>query len=611
LINTVYFMAVLLIFLRMLTFFIIVPVFFPKGTPNIMKIVLAGVIAFILVPGIDTTKMNNLNSNYILVLSFVNEVVNGLLLGYVTNLCFMVIRMAGQLMDTQIGFSMISIFDPNSNSNVTLLERLLYWMSLLLFFMVDGHHMLIRALIESFKVVGLGKSMLGNNTIMLVVNVFTQYFTIGVKIAIPIILILLITEITMGLIARTVPSLNVMILGMPVKILVGLACFSIALPMLSNAIIHLFNSLPDIYKGIFHASPLMFVLASGEKTEDATPKKKRDARRKGQIAKSKEVPLAIGLGTATLVLATLSGYIGDSLLGLVRYCLTITNVKSFNDNSILNMTSVLLLKIGLIILPLIVPIMIMGVAGNYLQTGAMFTGEPLVPKLSKLNPLNGFKRIFSIRTSVDTLKDIALVSLVGYIGYSYLKGNYFEIFNMGNLSVGGIPPAFRSLVLGIFFRITIVMIIIAIIDYSYQRYMYNKDLRMTKQEVKEEYKQEEGDPQIKAKIRQKQRELSTRRMMQAVPEATVVITNPTHISVALKYNDGDEAPSLIAKGSGHVAIKIKEIAKENKVPIIENKPLARLIFAEVEVDEKIPPNMFQAVAEILALIYKMKKKKRR
>lgn len=615
-INTVYFMAVLLIFIRMLTFFAIVPVFFPKGTPTAMKIFLAGIIAFILAPGVGTSTLPSMNSNYALIIAITCEVVTGLTLGYLTNLCFDMFRMAGQLMDMNIGFSMMSMFDPNADSNVTLLERLLYWASLMLFFLVDGHHMLIEALVESFKVITPGKSIIGSNTVMLIVSDFTKLFTIGFQIAIPIMFIVVITDITMGLIARTVPQLNVMILGLPVKILVGLACFSLALPMISSSIIHVFSLLPDIFKGIYrsatasNAAPLLIVLASGEKTEDATPKKKRDAKKKGQIPKSKEVALAATLLMSTLVLATLGSYVGQNLLSSTNYFLSANLTQELTIESVGKIAVTIVLRCFLIILPVIVPIMVAGVLANFAQTGPMLAGEPLTPKLSKLNPISGFKKIFSMKTVVDTIKDIAIVSIVGYIGYTYLKGKYPEVLSMGYLAITAIPASYKSLVLGIMFRITIVMVIIAIMDYVYQRYSYNKDLKMTKQEIKEEYRQEEGDPQIKSKIKQKQREMSAKRMMGAVPQATVVVTNPTHIAVALKYEEGDEAPMVIAKGSGYVAIRIKEIAKENKVPIIENKPLARLIFSEVEVEQSIPVNMYQAVAEILALIYKMKKKKR-
>jgi flagellar biosynthetic protein FliR/FlhB len=165
-----------------------------------------------------------------------------------------------------------------------------------------------------------------------------------------------------------------------------------------------------------------------------------------------------------------------------------------------------------------------------------------------------------------------------------------------------------SLTVSIFFKITIIMVTIALIDYIYQRYQHNKDLKMTKQEIKEEFKQDEGDPQIKGKIKQKQREMAMRRMMQEVPKATVVVTNPTHISVALRYEEGQEAPKVVAKGADSIALKIKEMAKENDVPIIENKPLARMMYAQVEINEEIPVDMYKAVAEILALVYKLKKK---
>lgn len=609
-INTVYFMAVLMIFLRMLTFFIIVPVFFPNGTPNVMKFSLAGIVAFMLAPGVGTAYVAGINSNYTLVAAAASEIINGLILGYITNLCFMVIRFAGQLMDMQIGFSMMSIYDPSTQSNETFLERLMYWFSLMLFFLVDGHHMLIRAMVESFNIIAPGKFLLGGNTITIIFGDFIQFFNVGFKIALPIVLILLITEITMGLVSRTVPQLNVMILGMPVKLLVGLTCFSMALPMMASAIVHLFNSLPDIYKGIFHSAPMLMILASEEKTEEATPKKKRDARKKGQIPKSKEVPLAVTLAASTLVISVLGAYVGNNLMKLITYFLSLIGHNSLDYGSAMSYTKAGMLRFGMVVLPTVLPIMILGVVGNVIQTGPLLTDEPLKPKFDKLNPINGFKRIFSMRTVMDALKDIAVVTVVGSVGYSYLKGNYYKIFNIGNLRMGDILPAFKDMVVGIFFKVTLVMVIIAIIDYAYQRYMFNKDLRMTKQEIKEEFKQDEGDPQIKSRIRQKQREMANRRMMQAVPSATVVVTNPTHIAVALKYDEGDEAPMVVAKGSDYVAIKIKEIAKENNVPIIENKPLARLIFNEVELDKAIPMNMYQAVAEILALIYKMKKKRR-
>lgn len=608
-INMVYFTALVLVFIRMLSFFVIVPVFFPKATPSVLKIGTAAIMAYILMPAIKISQVSAINGNFDLAMACINEVVTGLVLGYITSICFSTIQIAGQLIDMQMGFSMISMFDPNTGSIVSLLERLVYWISILLFFAVDGHHMLINAMVGSFDTVALGKSLLFNDTIMLVINAFIQFFALGLKIAIPIVLIILITDITMGLVARTVPQLNIMILGLPIKILVGLTCFSILLPVLFKELIQLFNIIPDIYKGIFKAVPLMLIFASEEKTEEATPHKKRDARNKGQIAKSKEVSLAITLLSSTLIITTLGSFIGNNVKSTLIYFLNYGFNKDLTETTLANLSLTVVWRVAVILSPVLIAIMVSGVFASYIQTGFIFTGETIKPKLSKLNPISGFKKMFSSRTVVELFKDILIVSVVGYIGYSYVKASYPLLMSFQTLGFDAIVNQFSKLIVGIFFRVTLIMVIIALADYIYQRYMHNKELRMTKQEVKEEFKQNEGDPQIKSKIKQKQREMSMKRMMQNIPSATVVVTNPTHIAVALKYEEGvDSAPTVVAKGSDYLAIKIKEIAKEHEIPIIENKPLARLIFAEVEVEASIPVDMYQAVAEILALIYKMKKK---
>ena len=257
-----------------------------------------------------------------------------------------------------------------------------------------------------------------------------------------------------------------------------------------------------------------------------------------------------------------------------------------------------------------IAIMIAGIVASLMQTGFLLTGEPLKPKFSKLNPISGFKNMFSKKSFVDLLKNLAVVTVIGFIGFLYVRDNYDKILQISNTYLPSLGGQVQDLVVGIFFQVSVVLVIIAAADYFVQFKFHQKDLRMTKQEIKEEYKQMEGDPQIKSKIKQKQREMATRRMMASVADATVVITNPTHLSIALKYEEGNnEAPKVVAKGADLVALKIKEVAKENDVPIMENKPLARMIYEQVDIDREVPQEMYQAVAEILAMVYKLKNKK--
>lgn len=608
-INTVYFTALLFVFLRILSFVVIVPIFTPKGLPNVTKIAFAGILSFMIVSSIDYSVVNSINNNYLFIYSCAQEIVTGLTLGFIVNLCFSIIKMAGQLMDIQIGLAMVSTMDPSTNTSSTLIENLLYWFAVVLFFSVDGHLMLIQQLIDSFKAVKIGHCLLSQDSIMIIVQVFVKFFIMGLKIAIPVVLIIIITDITLGLIARTVPQLNIMILGLPIKILVGLGCISIALPLLAKLIMSSYTVLPDVIKSIYKYAPLMLIFASEDKTEDPTDKKLSDARKKGQVAKSKEVNLAFTLLASTLVLSLLGGFSGKNILSMLSNSLGQTLNTKLSYGTLMSIYIATMIKLAFILLPLILPIMVMGVAGNFVQVGFLNSTESLKPQFSRINPISGFKRIFSMRTLMSLFKDLAIVIVPAYMGYKFVMDNYNNIMSISSLDISQVIPTFGGLVISIFIKITIFMILVAAIDFFYQKYTYKKDLRMTKQEIKEEYKQQEGDPQIKSKIRQKQREMSSARMMQKVPEATVVITNPTHVAIALKYEEGEgSAPILVAKGLDRVALKIKEIAKENDIPMIENKPLARLLYEKVDLDSEIPADMYQAVAEILALVYKLKRK---
>ncbi|WP_102400916.1 fused FliR family export protein/FlhB family type III secretion system protein [Haloimpatiens massiliensis] len=607
--NVAYFTAFLLIFLRITSLFIASPIFFPKGAPKALTIGFCAILAYVLVSTVNYSALAGVDSGATLMFYCLNEILTGLMLGYIVRFCFFSISFAGQLIDVQIGFAMMNMFDPQTGSNVTVLSNLMYWLSVILFFLVDGHHILIRTLSESFTVGSLGKLLLTDESSMMVIKGFIDFFTIGFKIALPIILVIIITDLTLALVGRTVPQLNVMILGLPIKILVGLMAISIAIPTLIHFIVESFDKIPLIMRRIISIAPVIVIFTSEDKTEEATPKKKKDARKKGQVAKSKELGLTFTLLASTIVLVALGDFILNSLReDMVAFLNNYINMHIDSNNMQFILLTVMV-RAALVILPVAIPIAIMGIIANFIQSGFLFTKETIKPDLKKLNPLSGLKRIFSMRTLVELFKDLAMIFVVAFVGYKYLMKNYGYILNLGYSGINYIPPAIKKLVVEIFQKVTLVMIAISLMDFIYQKRQYNKELRMTKQEIKEEFKQDEGDPQIKGKIKQMQREMASKRMMQSVPDATVIVTNPTHISVALKYEEGQSAPVVVAKGQGEVAAKIKEIAREYEIPIVENKPLARLMYKEVEIDSQIPVEMYEGVAEVLAIVYKLKKQK--
>ena len=610
-INTAYFLALFLIFLRVTSFFAITNVFFPKGTPKTLKAMFSLIFSFALLGGINYESINEITSNYYLLLYMFFEVTNGLILGLISNIAFEVLLMAGSLIDVHIGLSMLNTIDPNSETSTTITGNLLHYVALVIFFIIDGHHMLIKSLIESFILLPIGKGLFNVDTMMTMIEIIANYFVIGLKISLPIILIIILADVSMGLISRAVPQINVMILGMPVKMLLGIIAISVSLPIIIKLFVNNISYLPDIFRKIITTVPLVFLIGADEKTEEATPKKKSDSRKKGQLPRSKDIGLAITLIATTLVIVVLSSFVVSILRDNVIYFLGDMGTMELTEKSISSINLLVLSKTAIAVMPVILPIMIAGVAASLIQSGFLMVKDAIKPSFGKLNPLNGFKNMFSKKSLVELVKNLILISIIIFIAYNYIKDNFDKIMQTGNLYLPSLGGEVKSLIVGIFIKICILLVIVAIIDYIVQYRIFQKDIRMTKQEIKEEYKQMEGDPQIKSKIKQKQREISQRRMMQSVGEATVVITNPTHLAIAIKYTEGQmEAPKVVAKGADNIAIKIKEKAMEFKVPIIENKPLARLIYETVDIDKDIPQDMYQAVAEVLAMVYKLDKKKK-
>ena len=348
----------------------------------------------------------------------------------------------------------------------------------------------------------------------------------------------------------------------------------------------------------------------GEKTEPATQKKLEDARKEGKVAKSKEIANGLGILALFLVLKLWVGVMGGQFLEsfsrvyerIPEVCKLYSSTIPDTDLTFIGRDS--LIQIVIILLPVLLVGFLVAFLSDYVQVSWKPTAKTLEPKLNKLNPINGFKKIFSSQAIAELIKAIAKILLIAYVAYSYLKGRTNDLLILYDIPLMQAVSLIGKTVIDMGIRIAVVYMVLALADFGYQKYKFSKDMRMTKQEVKEEYKNQEGSPEIKGKIRQRMREASQRRMMQAVPQADVVITNPTHFAVAIKYDpDKAPAPIVVAKGADYVAQKIKEIARENSVEIVEDKPLARMLYANVEVDAQIPPELYQAVAEVLAFVY--------
>lgn len=350
-----------------------------------------------------------------------------------------------------------------------------------------------------------------------------------------------------------------------------------------------------------------------ERTEPATPKRKREIRKKGQVAKSMELTSAAVLLSGIIATYLVSKDFLGRISNFMRSFLSLSIGYEISETSVTKIAVIVMMMFAEIVTPIILIIMIVGVLSNLLQSGLMFTFHPLLPKGNKLNPLNGIRRIgFSEQSLMQLTKSILKISIVSVIGYFTLKRLTGDSIQLMDSSPAGILSYMGNGAFTMAIKISGAFGILAAVDYFFQRKKFERDIRMTKQEVKEEAKQDEGDPLVKTRIRKEMYKRARIRMMQAVPTADVVVTNPTHYAVALKYDSQKmAAPKVVAKGKDLIAKKIKEIAIQHNVPIMEDKPLAQVLYRTVDIDETVPPQLFKAVAQILAYVYQMKKMKKK
>ncbi|BBO88286.1 flagellar biosynthesis protein FlhB [Desulfosarcina ovata] len=345
---------------------------------------------------------------------------------------------------------------------------------------------------------------------------------------------------------------------------------------------------------------------SQDKTEQPTGKKLSEARRKGNVASSREIPSVLVLSGGVGVLYFGGSWMLGRLIGLMRIIYQRAGTLNMAPETMHTLFWDLFSNTILILIPLMLVAMTAGVIGNVAQFGFLFTGEKLTPDLAKLNPISGIKKFFSLRSLVELLKSVIKLLIIGGVAYAVTQRYLDQIPGLMQLSIGAIVIFIGQASFQIGLYTCMVLFLMAVLDFAYTKWQHQEDLKMSKQEVKDEHKQSEGDPKVKARIRSVQREMARQRMMEAVPGATVVITNPTHLAIAIQYEDGMHAPTVVAKGAGFVAQKIKALAEENDVPMVENKPLARTLFKSTEIGDFIPADMYRAVAEILAYVYRLK-----
>lgn len=347
----------------------------------------------------------------------------------------------------------------------------------------------------------------------------------------------------------------------------------------------------------------------GEKTEEPTAKKLEDARKKGQVMRSTEVVTAATLLAFFFMLKIFVGFIGNRFMTSFRQ--TIGFISDYTSEPFtLNTARTIIRGSFWNIIVAAFPIMIVGlvvtIVAIVFQVKWKVTAEPLKPKFDKFNPVTGMKRLFSKDKIMDLFKSIAKVVILAYVVYSYLKNQWPLIYKMYSYTLPQAIAVIGDTVINVGIRISALFAVIALFDLFYQKWKYHQDMMMSKQEVKDEYKNSEGDPKVKSQQKQRMQQASQRRMLQDLPNADVVITNPTHLAVAIKYDkDTNEAPVVVAKGADYLAQKIKDRARENAIEIVENKPLARMLYHNVEIGAEIPPELYQMVAEVLAYVYSL------
>ncbi len=344
-----------------------------------------------------------------------------------------------------------------------------------------------------------------------------------------------------------------------------------------------------------------------EKTEAPRPKKKKEATDKGQVAKSQDINSALILLSGVLLMLFLGGSMMIRMKDTMSEVCKNLYYENFDVDTFVGLVMDISFKNLKGVLPIMGGFMIVGAIASYSQVGIVFSRKALIPDFKRLNPISGMKKLISKRSLVKTAMSLIKLSIMSGIAYVSIRKDIEPLMELVSMKTEAIFSSASGLIFGITLKISIILLILALIDFIYQKWQHSKDLMMTKNEVKQESKNTDGDPLVKSRIRSVQREMSKKRMMQAIPDADVIVTNPTHYAVALKYDGATmDAPKVIGKGVDLIALKIREIASKHDIPIVEDRILARVLYSTVEIDSDVPPKLYQAVAKVLSYVYQLR-----
>ena len=601
--------AFMLVFARIGAMVMLLPGLGETNIPVRIKLAIALLLTLVILPLHRAAYHIDMQSLTPLLVLMLHEIVIGIVLGATARVTLSALQVAGSVIAQQLGLGFVTAVDPTQGQQGLLIGNFLTILGLTLLFATDSHHLVIAALNDSYAIFSPGEMMPSGDVAALATRAFAAAFKIGMQLSAPFLVFGLVFNIGLGVLARLMPQMQVYFVGVPLSILAGFLIFALVIAAMMGTFL-------DYFIGVMHdliplklkaLEPMADENDTSDKTEDPTQKRLDDAHDRGDVAKSQEINTWFVIAGATLVLSTFSGSIGGGILMPLRNLVANSWMIHADGPGLLALSQsleyVLIAALGVPLLMLALA----AIAGNMVQHRLVWSGESLKPKFSKISPAAGAKRIFGKQAAANFGKGLFKVIALGVVMTAILWPERHRLEAFVRFDPAAILGVTTGLTLHLLGAVVAMLAVVAIADYFFQYRQWFERQKMSLQEMKEEFKQSEGDPHVKGRIRQLRHARMKKRMMAAVPKASVIITNPTHYAVALSYERGMSAPVCVAKGVDTIALKIREIAKAHDIPIVENVPLARALHATVEIDDEIPVEHYHAVAEIIGYVMGLKR----